>query len=448
MTRAEDGNAGRHDRLLAEARFVREAIGRRHSDKFVRLFDFVVSRTLEGQPPTEVEVANEVFSTGKIVEAPQDAAVRVCVHRLRKTMDEIYAGHQGLRLLIPRGEYSVVLSDDDEADNDPQGGPATVSPANTSSSARPWFALVLLLSASAAALWMVWPHGRDSETAALAGTALWHSMATDRRATTVALGDYYLFAQSAPSEAGPGEPPRLVWDPAITAREDLDLYLMWHPEETRRVADLDQHYVPSSSVVVLGRIFTAMRGLKKNPRHVDLVPASQLTPDLLKASDIVYVGQLSGLGSFLRDPLFQASGFKVGTTYDELIDSASGKHYRSDGAVITDERIPRRDFGYIASLPGPSGNHIVIIAGTRDPGLLEMAELASDPARLKSIAPRAPDQSEGFEALYQVRTMGNLNLGSKLLVRRSLHSRGVWDNSTAAQRFPNDTYEGGGHTDR
>jgi hypothetical protein len=134
----------------------------------------------------------------------------------------------------------------------------------------------------------------------------------------------------------------------------------------------------------------------------------------------------------------------VGATYNELIDNATGQRYASDGVVSEEERIARRDYGYLASLPGPTGNHLVIIAGTRDAALLQMAELASDTGKLRQMNKRAAARPEGFEALYQVRTMGNLNLSGRLLVERPLKSRGIWDMSNDTQRFPNDTYEGGG----
>ena len=73
-----------------------------------------------------------------------------------------------------------------------------------------------------------------------------------------------------------------------------------------------------------------------------------------------------------------------------------------------------------------------------------MADLASDPEKLAASSAFFGRSSEGFEALYQVRTMGNRNLGSKLLIRRPLRSRGIWDNSGPSQRFPHDSYEGGG----
>ena len=47
------------------------------SDKLLRLFDFLIDRTLADRPPAEIEIANEVFSIGRDVDVPQDATVRV-----------------------------------------------------------------------------------------------------------------------------------------------------------------------------------------------------------------------------------------------------------------------------------------------------------------------------------------------------------------------------------
>lgn len=199
----------------------------------------------------------------------------------------------------------------------------------------------------------------------------------------------------------------------------------------------------------LGKIFEAVNAIRTDrSRPLNLIPASQLTADILKSSDIVYVGQLSGLGTLLRDPLFQASGFRVGATYDELVDGASGKRYQSDGGmVVSDERVARRDYGYIARLPGPSNNHILILAGTREAALLQMAELANDAAKLQALDAVQGAGSDGFEAIYRVRTLGNLNLSGQLLIGRLLRSGDIWDKSKPPQRFPYDRYEGGGHTE-
>lgn len=449
----DDARAKKLDRLLAQAQLVRATIGSKRSDKLLRLFDFLLERTVEGRPPTEIDIANEAFSIGKTIEAPQDATVRVYVHRLRKALDAYYADNPGPRLFIPKGEYALLLSSAEEEAEVVVDGPDKPAVDDASAPRRrlAWLALAAVLALNVAAWWWFLPPPSDAGRSALASTPLWNGIVQDNRPITVVLGDYYLFAEAMDRNGdGATEQPRLIRDPAINAREDLDVYLMAHPEEMGRISDLDMRYVPSGAAVSLGDVADTLRALKGDSgRRTSLIPASQLTADILKSSDIIYIGQLSGLGTLLRNALFQASGFKVGATYDELIDSASGRRFQSDGGlVLAEERLPRRDFGYIASLPGPTGNPIVIIAGTRDAGLRQMAEFVRDPRRLDALGGPQIARADGFEALYQVRTMGSLNISGQMLMMRPLRSRGIWDRSTPSQRFPDDTYEGEGRRDR
>jgi hypothetical protein len=67
-----------------------------------------------------------------------------------------------------------------------------------------------------------------------------------------------------------------------------------------------------------------------------------------------------------------------------------------------------------------------------------MAELVNDPAMLKTLHQRVGGEDEAFEALFQVRTLGSVNLDSTLLIARPLRSRAIWDHPQASQRFPGD----------
>lgn len=435
---------------MAEAQVVRAALSSKRSDKLLRLFEFLLDRAIEGRPPTEAEIAETVFSAGKALDVSQDATVRVYVHRLRKALAQIYPGNPGRRLHIPKGEYRIVLASEDsgrEEEDPPAGGAPISKPPKTATRWLGLLAALTLLTAANVAAWSILrPHQQDDVTRGLARTVLWRPIANADRPVTIVLGDYYLFADTLNQTGDPTASPRLVRDLSINSREDLDVYLMRYPEEIGRFTDLNLNYAPTSVVTALGEVFTTVRGLKKDKiRQTTVIPASQLTPDMLKSSDVIYIGLLSGLGSLLRNPVFQASSFKVGATYDELIDRPSGRHFVSDARITAEEHVPRRDYGYVASLPGPSGNRLVILAGTRDPALLQMVELARDPEKLRAMRVPAAHSFEGFEALYQVRTMGNLNLGGKLLIERPLRSRGIWDSGKASQRFPHDTYEGAGH---
>lgn len=435
-----------HGRLLSEAATVRAAFGSKRSDKVLHLFEFLLERTIRGNPPTETEIANEAFILDRTRYDPKTATVRVYVHRLRKALEAIYPDSAQPRLTIPKGEYSIILVD---GDTPLQERARTVADAGIASNGY-WKALgvtfSLLLLANIAIWWSPLLSRPRVEDSALAGTTLWTHIAHSDRPITIVLGDYYWFAESMGERNGvPGW--RLVRDLSINVPEDLDLHLMAHPEKIAATKRLDLRYVATSAVTALGEVFAAVQSLETaSSRRITMVPTSQLTAEILKTSDIIYVGQISGLGSLLRNPLFNTSGFRVGATYDELIDLASNQRYQSDGGlVLPDERTARRDYGFIAGLPGPAGNYVVIIAGMRDAALLQMAELANDSDKLQPLGRHLQANAPGFEALYQVRTMGNLNLSGQLLIERPLRGRGIWDRSGASQRFPNDIYEGGGY---
>lgn len=433
----ENRGPSREEQLRQAALVLREELGAKRSDKLLRLFDFLLERTIESRPPTELEIANAVFASGEPLDAPKDSTVRVYVHRLRKMMEETYRDRPGARLLIPVGDYSInLISIPEEAAAVEE--PAMAEPAATGAPGRPApkagrlaLAAIGLLGLCALLFFLLTSQGPLTGRNPVA--SLWQPLANSDRPVTIVMGDYFLFGQSGAEKPPPGAPPRLVWERSVLVREDLDIYLMHNPTAGERITGAREQYVSSGTLQALERINNTLRNLEGGrARSVRLIAASQLTPDIFKSSDVVYVGLLSGLNVLLRDPLFQVSGFTLDDSLNDLMDKATGTHYQSDGVVLTEERIPRMDYGYIASLPGPADNRIMVIAGIRDPGLLEMAELASDPARMAAAAGLDADQpSHGFEALYKVRTMGTANLGATLVLRRDLLIQGIWDRSKA-----------------
>ncbi|MGI4880405.1 MAG: hypothetical protein ACRYG4_23305 [Janthinobacterium lividum] len=405
------------------------------------LFDFLLKQSIAGRSPKEVEVAQEVFGKDARFDMSQDASVRVYIHRLRRRLEEIYGSATGERLVIPRGEYRLSIVTPFEAASPEIGAvdpiPATAAPAVDDRfwrrSRRPKILLGLIAALAAGALLgaAAWdrlaPYFAED---AIARTSFWHPLAISRRPTFVVVGDYYIFG-----EAPDGmQVTRLVREFSINSRNELDQYLMAHPALSERYLDLDLHYLPTSAGPALADLLPRMSGFAGGRARV--IGMSQLAPEILKGFNIVYVGFLSSLG-VLRDPLFEASGFSVGASYDELIDQATGKHYVSDWEEVAGNRTPRRDYGYLASFPGPSGNRILIVAGTRDPAVMQTAEIAADKVQLDQIAARAGNTG-AFEALYEVRTLGPLNLGSTLVLARPLKVAGLWRAGGNHRHFPDE----------
>jgi hypothetical protein len=434
MRDGEEDDAARIAALAEEVR-TRAALGK--SGLMNRLFDFLLEQSLAGRSPKEVEVAREVFGKDARFDISQDASVRVYIHRLRRKLDEVYRDSSGDRLIIPRGEYRLAIAAAEAAAIVPPD--AEIIPEDAVPAAPPrrrlqvGIALLVALAAGiaiGAGLW-AWTRPQSAPDRA-AAASFWKRMAIGTRPTFVVTGDYYIFGEAPDA----GQVTRLVREFSVNSRGDLDRYLMAHPEEYNRYVDLDLHYLPTSAGSALRDLLPVANRAVGGAAMPRVVPMSRLTPELLKSANIVYVGFLSALG-LLRDPLFEASGFDVGASYDELVDRATGKRYMSDWEEIADNRTPHRDFAYLASFPGPSGNRILIVAGTRDPAVMQAAEIAADRGQLDRIAAKAGN-ADAFEALYEVRMMGALNLDSRLVLARPLRTAKLWQAGDTDQRFPDE----------
>lgn len=402
--------------IATEAARVRVALGR--SIPLIQLLDFLLQSSLAGRVPKEIEIAHQVFGKSTAFDMMQDASVRVYIHRLRRKIDEFYAGATGPCLIIPKGEYRLAIDlRAAGADDMPQEAeaPQIDGPRRRLASRTFWLAGAILIAVNVA-IWLLVIQFRPVDpNHQLAETPFWKQLAEGGRPIFLVTGDYYIFGD-APTG---GQVTRLVRDFSINSQEDLDHYLVDHPDERPRFTDVDLHYLPASTARALADLLPIVNTTAKLPVRPWVLTVSEITPDTLKGVNILYVGLLSGL-AILHDPLFEVAGISVGANYDELIDRASGKRYTSDWSNVTGRRTQHRDYAYLASFPGASGNRVLVVSGTRDAGVKQAAEIAKDKKQLDQIAQRVGDHAS-FEALYEVRTLGNVNLGSTLVLARPLN---------------------------
>ncbi|THD77370.1 MAG: winged helix family transcriptional regulator [Phenylobacterium sp.] len=408
---------------LAESLRARAALGR--SDVLNRLFDYLAGVSVTGQTPKEFEVAAAVFGRDAGFDGAQDASVRVAVHRLRKKLEEYYAGPgrgDAVRLTVPRGEYRL------------EAVPAELAPVEVAPAERrttPWaIALAALLALNLLA-WAGWWASHPGDGLGPVRRAVpWSQLVGRARPLLVVVGDYYIFADM-DQATGAG---RLVREYGINSPEDLDNWLMDHPDAVGRYRDLDLFYLPVGVAAALRDVMPVLAPKAGARDQVRVITASDLTPEMLKRNDVLYVGYLSGL-RMLRDPVFAGSRFRVGETYDELIDTRTGKHYESQEGGPDEGQSSQRDFGYFAAFRGPDGNRIVILAGDRDMGLMQTAEAMTNPAVLKAVTGGA-GRADAFEALYEVDGMRHANFGGRLVLSSPLDAARIWAPPKAPIRFP------------
>ena len=166
-----------------------------------------------------------------------------------------------------------------------------------------------------------------------------------------------------------------------------------------------------------------------------VVPASRLTPEMLKFNDIVYLGFLSGLGS-LRDPVFSGSRFAVGDSYDEIVDRRTGRHYLSGTHLERGQGKLSRDYALVFSFAGVTGNHVVVIAGTRDAALMQGTEFATKAKPLTEVTGPLKG-APAFEALLAIDSLNDEGLRATLLVTAPRPRDADWSGQSP-QMFPDD----------
>lgn len=408
--------------ILAERLRGAEALGR--SEVMNRLFDYLAKVSAAGGRPKEVEVAAAVFRRDSTFDGAQDASVRVAVHRLRRKLVDYYSGpgrDEPLHLTVPRGEYRLVAVPSEQAPP-----PIPLTPRRL----RPWMMALAVLAALNLAAWAGWWASHRDGYEAVRRMPPWAQLLGRDRPLLVVVGDYYIFGDL-DQATGAG---RLVREYGVNSAQDLDAWLMDHPQAVGRYRDLDLFYLPVGTAAALRDVMPLLAPRTGRHDEVRVVQASDLTPEMLKRDDVLYVGYLSAL-RLLRDPVFAGSRFRVGETYDELIDTRTGRRYASQEGGPAQGQASQRDLGYFAAFRGPGGNRIVILAGARDMGLMQTAEAVTNPAALNGLL-AAAGRSDAFEGLFEAEGMRRANLGGRLLVGAPLDAAHIWSPPRNAPQFP------------
>lgn len=386
--------------LVAEAQRLRDKGALGKPGPLLRLFDFLLARSA-GTSPKEIEIAVAVFDKKLDFDVAQDALVRVYVHKLRRRLDEHYLRNPSeTRIVVPKGEYRLVLEQTARA---PVAAPAPVLSAPERPSRRPQilaFVLGIAVAVVAAALLRIETARSDAATTASA-SPIWSSLLADDLPVTIVVGDYYLLGEVDQS----GEVKRLVREFDINSEADFIDYLELNPGSAQQYRNLRLTYLPTGTAVAMADVSSLLAGRKK----VQIKLMSELDGETLRTSHVVYIGYLSGLG-MLGDMVFGASRLRVQGTYDELLDSATSRSYVAHIPTTAEHAFV--DYGYLATLRGPVGNRIIVVAGTRDAGVMQSADAATDPRALAQLVAQSGN-SDAFESLTEVQGVDRAKLGTR-----------------------------------
>jgi hypothetical protein len=385
-----------------------------------RLFDFLLMRSLEGSAPKETEIALQVFGKSPGFDVSQDAVVRVYVHKLRRRLEDFSARTPGgAKIVIPKGEYRLLL---EQPAVEPVGetvAAPTVAPPRRANWLGIGIAICCALIVGALLGTGFSAGGAQWDMREVRNSAVWAPVLADDLPITIVIGDYYLLGEA---NAQTGHIDRLVREFFINSHEDFRDHAELNPQLMQRYRNLDLTYLPAASAFALQDVVPVLGTAKP----VRVVLMSQLDANALKNSHIVYIGYVSGLG-MLGDRVFAASRVTPGGSYDELIDAQTNHTYLSTamGAASGGEF---RDYGYFSTFAGPGGNRIVVIAGTRDIGVMQVAQSLSQRAQVRDLSQRAGG-AKAFESLYEVSGVGKTGLHARSLFVSAMKADRIWDSS-------------------
>jgi hypothetical protein len=387
-----------------------------------RLFDYLVDCSRQGKSPKELEIAIDALGRGQEFDVSQDALVRVYIHKLRKRLDDYYAGagqHEDPRIVMPRGEYRLALAMRAPTGDETASLPELEPVPEAAPSWRRWVVAALVLSVLANLMLLTMPFrfGHADPLADVRRSHLWAPLLDDSLPIYVVAGDYYIFGEMDEHQ----DVKRLIRDFEINSPMEFEYAAQTDPTFADKYHDLNLAYLPTSSAYALRDV---MPVLAEAGKRVHVVMASEVTADQLKSGHVIYIGYFSGMGS-LREIVFAGSRLATGSNYDELQDKTTGKNYMSN-VGLERGREKYLDYGYISSFPGTNGNQIIIIAGTRDIAAMRAAQIATSKDNLLALAKAEP--ADSFEALYEVYGFGSTDLDAKLVVSAPRDPNAIWRN--------------------
>ena len=277
--------------------------------------------------PKELEIAIDALGRGPGFDVSQDALVRVYIHKLRKRLDDYYAGagqHEDPRIVMPRGEYRLALASRAPAGDETVSLPELAPVENSVPRWRRWVVAALAVSVLANLLLLSFSRfGQDADPlTAVRKSQLWAPLFDDALPIYVVTGDYYIFGEMDENQ----NVKRLIRDFDINSPMEFEYAAQSDPTFADKYHDLNLAYLPTSSAYALRDVMPVLAVAGK---RVHVVMASEVTADQLKSGHVIYIGYFSGMAS-LREIVFAGSRLSTGSNYDELQDNSTGMRYMSN----------------------------------------------------------------------------------------------------------------------
>lgn len=376
-----------------------------HSNTYANLLRYLVTTSLDGDPPKESVIASEIFGMQNI--ASDNTKVRVYIYNLRKKIKKYYDSEgqqEQIILSIPKGSYAVEFK---------QKPTPKIAQGDRLRKILPSIGIAILTALLLLVIVRILSPGSSTMR-----KGIWTSYFDSQKQNALVIGDLFVFAEI-DSLSGRG---RTIREVNINSKGEF------FEIKTPQQHTLPYSFLLRGSVEWVKNITTLFSDWQE---VFSIQFMTELSPKDLLDQNIIYVGMLKNAGILRK--YFANSHF----TFDETKDPSTLVYTDESGKTIKfspqgHAEDYHTDYGVIAKIPGPNNNEVFIIGGLWDTSTAQCLKNVTDPKLQANIeealVQKFNELPQYFEILFEVSGINRTELSTKLLyAHRIKDDNSLWE---------------------
>jgi len=380
-----------------------------HSNVYVKLLNYLFNCSLDGSNPSEIDIAIKVFDKKNHYDPSVDNYVRVYMYKLRKKLDQYYAGpgkHDAIKVYIPKGHYNLQFVAKSKS---------KITQASKSIRINIAFSLIALMCLALALYFWTRYQNWESKMSPFQvkkDNFVWSEYFNSGLPTLVVFGHVFAFRKYNETTQNY----ELVHNSDINSDDELEAFIDRHSLNPGHYAIGGWKILPASEVMNFARIQLLLFCGQQN---FDIEISSQLTWNDIRNKNIIFVSHFKNLGileHIIPDKYFHFSSDKINNE-GEVQAHINGEQYQYE--FVNNFRKDSyqgyaKDFVLLTKLPGPRNNTLLTITSFHHIGRREAVKILTNPTSIKELTNQISLPSAYFQLLLRVegyeRTAMNCNV--------------------------------------
>lgn len=362
--------------ILSSLQSILHSIEFRDSATYTTLLAYLVNATLEENIPKEITIAIEVFEKDSTFNSNKDSTVRHHIHTLRKKLERYYKNEgigNKIKFVIPKGHYEVKFLKKKSI----AGFNSLFYKINKNA----WIYISAILFLINIFLFIVIKEkNSDFKNLSQRNFKFWNLYFQNNYPTDIVIGNDFLLDEYRPDL----KRYRQIRDWQINSETDLNKFLLQFPK-----AKIWQSEIKGLPYGILNNIFDLFSVIKHYQTELSFNMSSNTSLDELKNRNLIYLGEFQNLRKLNKILFSLPIRFQYEPREELFLLSENGdttKTFVRIEAPYQQKNKYNIDYSVLASIPGPSNENFLFIAGFGYSGRLERTGMLKDINKFREVA--------------------------------------------------------------